>query len=96
MISGFYQNNGTTDGFVDSGGTITTLAGPAGAASAMAFGLNNAGQVVGSYVDAAGATHGFVYGIAAGSYTTIDDPNAAAPAGTVVNGINDFGQLASA
>lgn len=98
VISGFYLNGTVTDGFIDNNGSITTLTGPSGATTTQAFGLNNEGQVVGDYVDAAGNTHGFVYSIATAAYTTINDPNATpaspgAPTMTVVNGINDLGQL---
>jgi hypothetical protein len=68
----------------------------------MAFGLNNENQVVGSFVDASGNTHGFVYNWITQKMTQIDDPNADGTTafpdttpteGTVVNGINDKGQL---
>ncbi len=57
----------------------------------MAFGLNNVNQVVGSFVDSAGNTDGFVYDTKTQAYTTIVDPNSAGM--TTVNGINDLGQL---
>ena len=50
-------------------------------------------MVVGSFVDAAGNTHGFIYNIATGVYTEIDDPNAVGPMGTIINGINDQGDI---
>src|ERR1035438_5676864 len=44
--------------------------------------------------DGNGFNHGFVYSIATGTYTTVDDPNAVlANGGTTINGINDNGQL---
>jgi probable HAF family extracellular repeat protein len=97
-ISGFYQNGTATDGFLDNHGKITTLTGPQGATDVMAFGLNDKGQVVGSFVDANGNTDGFLYNAKSHLYTTIVDPNAqpATPGGpttTVVNGLNDKGQL---
>jgi uncharacterized membrane protein len=58
-----------------------------------ALGLNNDGDVVGSYVDAAGNTNGFIYNIATATYQSVDDPNAVGPGGTVINGINDNGQI---
>lgn len=99
VISGFETlTGGAVDGFIDNNGSITTLTGPAGATLTEAFGLNNEGQVVGEYTDGNGNTHGFVYNVATGVYTTIDDPNATpstpgAATMTVVNGINDLGQL---
>jgi probable HAF family extracellular repeat protein len=91
QISGFVANNGVSEGFFDNHGKITLLAGPNGAVSSQALGLNNKGEVVGSFNDAAGNTHGFVYDVKTHHYQTIDDPNAAGM--TVVNGINDKNQL---
>ncbi len=67
------------------------MKGPSGATSVQALGLNNSGQVVGSFTDAAGNTHGFVFDVATSTYFTVDDPHANGM--TVVNGINDQGQL---
>jgi hypothetical protein len=36
---------------------------------------------------------GFLYNIAAESYQQVDDPPAVGPAGTVINGLNDKGQI---
>jgi hypothetical protein len=55
-----------------------------------AFGLNDVMQIVGSYVDGSGVSHGFVMS-ASGSVTTIDDPNGAG--GSVLNGINNGGSV---
>src|SRR5262245_9411192 len=53
---------------------VTTLDGPLGAGSFGAFanGINNEGQIVGSYDDENMHAHGFLY--SNGSYTTLDDP----------------------
>lgn len=96
VLSGIDVVGGVTEGFIDDNGTITQLTGPAGASMTQALGLNNEGQVVGDYMDANGNTHGFVYSVGTGTYTTIDDPNEGVVGGvtsTVVNGINDQGQL---
>src|SRR5205085_10340609 len=53
-------------------------------------GINNLGQIVGSYSDAAGS-HGFLRS-PAGVFTTINDPNAN-PGTTSVNGINNLGVI---
>jgi len=53
-----------------------------------AYGINNAGQIVGSYVDATG-THGFLF--SDGTFTTIDDP--LATQGTFALGINNAGEI---
>jgi probable HAF family extracellular repeat protein len=65
-------------GFLYRGGTFTTIDVP-GAFSTDADGINNAGQIVGNYRDAAG-THGFLYHD--GSFTTIDVPGAVTVNGT--------------
>jgi probable HAF family extracellular repeat protein len=57
-------------------------------ASAIALGINAAGQIVGSYSDAAYLHHGFLYD--QGSYTTLDVPGANY---THASGINDSGQV---
>jgi hypothetical protein len=94
QISGFFTAGGATEGFIDVGGKITTLAGPAGATDVQALGLNNGGLVVGSYVDGLGHTDGFVYNMATSSYLTVNDPHVNPNGGTtVINGINDLDQL---
>ncbi|MDR3529039.1 MAG: hypothetical protein P4L90_00580 [Rhodopila sp.] len=90
-IAGFVQNGANTEGFLDDDGKVQLLAGPKGAVSVQALGVNNEDEVVGSFTDAAGNTHGFLYDAQSKSYTTIDDPNAHGM--TVVNGLNDKGQL---
>jgi uncharacterized membrane protein len=92
-VTGFNLTSATTsEGFLDKSGVFTFLQFP-GSVFTQALGIDNTGQVVGSYVDAAGNTHGFIYNIATNTYTEIDDPNAVGPMGTVVNGINDNGQI---
>jgi probable HAF family extracellular repeat protein len=55
-----------------------------------AVGINGAGQVVGTYTDTAGLSHGFLY--SNGVYTSIDDPSAAF--GTIATAINGSGEIA--
>jgi probable HAF family extracellular repeat protein len=59
----------------------------AGAATTEATGINNAGQIVGNYIDS-NTTHGFSY--SGGSYTTIDVPSSAA---TTASGVSNGGQV---
>ena len=66
---------------------FVTLQDP-GAVSTVASGINDYGQIVGSYVDGSGNTNGFGY--SGGSYTTIDVPSAAA---TTASGISNSGQI---
>jgi probable HAF family extracellular repeat protein len=61
------------------------------AISTQPSGINDAGEIVGSYTDTAGS-HGFVY--SHGSYFTIDAPSPAAPGITVLTGINNREQIA--
>ena len=90
-IAGFGTFNGKTDGFVeDDKGHVTVLSGPSGAVSTQALGLNNEGEVVGSWTDGAGNTHGFLYDLRNGQYTTIDEGNKTM---TVINGLNDKDEL---
>ncbi len=94
-LAGFVSNGGSDTGFIKDGDKTELLKGPQGAVSVMALGINNQDQVVGSFTDASGQMHGFLFDRASKSYTTIDDPNGVkGPTGmTVVNGINDKGQL---
>jgi probable HAF family extracellular repeat protein len=61
---------------------------PPGTSFTFAAGVNNKGEVVGYYIDAAQNAHGFLY--SGGTYTTLDVPGAS---GTLANGINDSGQI---
>src|SRR6185503_11562767 len=70
-------------GYINAGGVITYLDAP-GASTTNANGINNSGDVVGSYDN----THGFIYH--AGVYTTVDDPLGVK---TTAADINDAGQI---
>ena len=94
-VSGFFVDTmGVTHGFLLEGTTEKTLDYP-GATATTATGLSNTGFVDGFYVDSSGVNHGFVYDIATGTYTAVNDPSALNTAGngTILNGINDKGQL---
>ena len=86
-VSGFYATATGDDGFLLRGCMLTALSFP-GATVTEALGLNNLGQVVGFYNDAAGNPHGFIY--SGGVFTALNDPGATQ---TTVNGINNFGQI---
>ena len=77
--------------FLSIGGTFTTIADPSGPypISTSADGINNADQVVGSYTDASGQVHAFLY--SGGTFTNFDDPSASGK--TVAEGINNNGQV---
>ena len=69
----------------------TTLDDPlatTGTLGTKAFGINNAGQIVGEYDDSAGI-HGFL--LSGGTYTAFKDPSA--PNFTEAFGINSAGQI---
>src|SRR5437764_1745836 len=68
--------------------TFTTLDDPLGMA-AVAFGISDAGQVVGAYTDANVHGEGFLY--SGGTFTTLDDP--LGTGGTIARGINDAVQI---
>jgi uncharacterized membrane protein len=69
-------------GFVDMGGSFTTLD-PPGSLYTEAFGVSGTGQIVGGFIDTAGFGHGFLD--TGGDFTTLD--------GLPSSGINDAGQL---
>ncbi len=91
-IAGFYTNAaGVTDGFVKwVNGRVATLAVP-GAAMTQAFGINDRGEVVGTYTVGTGnnaVTHGFTWWD--GRFTTVNYPQASS---TALNGVNDEGDV---
>lgn len=98
-IAGFVVGaDGNDVSFIKEGNTIDWLTGPKGAMSVQALGINNEDQVVGSYVNSSPthATHGFVYDAQSNTYATVDatnNPATGKAAMTVLNGINDKGQV---
>jgi len=87
IVGSFFDaGNTTTHGFVNTGGSFTTIDVP-GATRTAAYGINHSGQIVGWFRDALG-DHGFVD--AGGSFTTINAPGAT---NTYAYGINDSGQV---
>jgi hypothetical protein len=89
-IVGFYQPDAalaTSFGFVDEDGTIQTID-PFGSTFTQALGVNDLGEIVGFYVDAAGDQHGYIDN--GGVFTSFDPPDSAS---TTINGINDKGDI---
>lgn len=94
---GFWSNSnngGGLDsnfGFVDQGGTFSSVNNPATAATSpvnQLLGVNDHDVAVGFYADAAGVLHGYTYSIAADTFSAnIDDPHAVL--GTVAAAINN-------
>lgn len=69
--------------------SFTTIDVPfVGACCTQAFGINDDGEIVGSYQDANGATHGFLD--VRSNFTTVDVPGAI---GTSANGVNERGEI---
>jgi len=94
QIVGYAYGDPSGLGFVDTGGSFTTVDDPNGIRSTYPVGINDAAQIAGFYVDAHGKYHGFLD--TGGSFTTIDDPSATYatyPYGTLAFGINDAGQI---
>ena len=77
--------------FRSAGGVYTTIDDPLGAGGTQALGINNAGQIVGTYSDSSGKSHGFLYNPNANTYSTLDDPLGAQ--GTLAFDINNAGQI---
>jgi probable HAF family extracellular repeat protein len=67
------MNDAGSHGFLynPNGATWTTLDDPLATNGTIAYGINDAGQIVGTYNTSTG-THSFIY--SGGIYTTIDDP----------------------
>jgi hypothetical protein len=90
VLTGDYLTNGPGPvafyGFIESAGVYHTISPPDPTnTSTFVSGINQSGQVVGSFNDAAGAS-GFIY--ANGAYTTLNVPGALF---TSANAINDAG-----
>jgi uncharacterized membrane protein len=87
---GVYQLPGALNfhGFVQHGNDFASLDDPSAKIGTMAFGINKAGTIVGSYDNA----HGFVY--ENGAFRTLDAPQLAGePHNTQLNGISNLGWM---
>jgi len=85
-IVGYYIGN-SVHGFQFSNGNYSTIDVP-GATKTYVSGINNLGDICGSYVDASGVNHGFV--MSNGIVTTLDFPGATT---TNAQSINDSGEI---
>src|ERR1700722_12860003 len=92
-VAGFGTANDATVSFLLRNGTFSAFTFPKSTGGTMAFGMNNKDQIVGSYVDAKGASHGFVltHPLNNAKWVSIDEPDGIGT--TVINGVNDLGQL---
>jgi probable HAF family extracellular repeat protein len=98
VVVGTYRNASGAHGFIydpsNMANPFTTLDAPLAFGDTEATGVNDAGQVVGLYIDVDNAIHGFLYNPNGGGYTILDDPlNTDASAGTEPGGINNAGQI---
>jgi uncharacterized membrane protein len=84
---GVYRLGGPGNGFLDSGGSYSTVNFPGGTGT-HDNGINNAGEIVGQYKDSMAVRHGFLDN--GGTFTTIDFPGADQ---TVASDINNFGDI---
>ncbi len=91
-ISGYLMHGKTTASFLVAHARYHEFDVP-GSTNTQAFGVNNADEIVGSYVDRAGMTHGFVLTspLVHPSFKTVDDPQGMG--NTILNGVNDRGQV---
>jgi hypothetical protein len=91
-VTGFLTAGGQVVGFLKTGKKFSEFLYP-GSTATTPFGINNSDQIVGSYVDTAGATHGFLlsHPLRGAQWETVDDPNGIGT--TILNGLNDKEQL---
>ncbi|MBV9282458.1 MAG: hypothetical protein JOZ41_20460, partial [Chloroflexi bacterium] len=75
--------------FVVLGGQVRYFQYP-GSTFTQALGLNNQGEVVGTYNDRAGTAHGFTYDTRSGAFHEVNVPRSTS---TVINGVNDHGWI---
>ncbi len=87
-VSGFYTLGKRTSAFVLTRHSFISI-NLGGKTNTQALGINNKDQVVGSFVDAHGKMHGFVW--RNWNLTQVDNPNGSG--GTLVNGIDNRNQI---
>ncbi len=88
-MSGTYRDRGVPHAFTKKGKQFTTIRVP-GAEQAEASGINNEGVIVGTYGDAVGGFHAFVYQATTKTVITLDVPGASF---TTASGINNNGHI---
>ena len=87
QVVGYFYNSSGKHGFLYSNGVYTTLDDPLGTNTALQ-GINDLGQIIGSYDDTNSTLQGFLY--SNGVYTTLTGPSGGP---FVPSGINDSGQM---
>ena len=95
VIEGAFSDASGQHGFVDGAGGLVRFDFPGTRGVTQAFAIDNAGDVVGVYADAAGASHGFLRS-PGGAITALPSPPGAGTAsgqGTFPAGITDSGEI---
>jgi hypothetical protein len=89
-IVGYYPANTNLGGkaFLYTNGAFTAIKPPGSSGGAIAYGINDCGDIIGTYVDAGGAQHGFLR--AGRKYTSFDAPGEAITLGISINNSGDF------
>lgn len=92
-IAGWFvdENGGLPQGFIIRNGVTMVLSYPAPGATTFVQGLNNRGQLSGSWVDAEGNNHGFMLASDLATWTSFDVPGSEQ---TEAFQINNLGQIA--
>jgi probable HAF family extracellular repeat protein len=91
QIVGDFGNNTGVHGFLDTGGSYTTILVPGAPLITVAQGINNVGQIVGTFGNNF-VQHGFLD--TGGNFTQLDVPGLSGiQQTTTANGINDAGQI---
>jgi probable HAF family extracellular repeat protein len=89
-IVGYYPSNNAQGGkaFLYSNGAFTDVKPPGSSGGAIAYGINDAGTIIGTYVDANGAQHGFIK--SGTTYTSYDIPGQSITIGVSINNSGDY------
>ena len=89
-IVGFYPSKQALGGkaFLYSNGTFTDIKPPGSSGGAIAYGINDAGTIIGTYVDANGAQHGFIE--TGSTYTSFDVPGETITIGVSINNNGEY------
>jgi hypothetical protein len=87
QIVGYYQDANGTHGFLESGGTITTIDAPGAVSGTFLQGINATGEIAGYYLDASNIAHGFTK--VGGTYTFL--PPFSGNGGSYAEAVTDSG-----
>ncbi len=87
IVGAYRDSNNVNHGFLLSGGSVTTYDPPGSQGGAGGIGINNSGQISGSYGD---NTRNYGFLLSGGTYTTINPPGSTQAGG---NKVNNLGQV---